>query len=431
MGYDSTSTKAEIQQNIFRISYIVLVRCDEDDAVDYVMEALNFDPAMIAEVIKGQYSKTEQRDNEEAVKSFADFDTKHNILRQIIYKQTLNRLKKLESMIGESALISCIVGIDNFNVTGFEYTLHANKADMIQYLIKFKEIKNLHDIKNEDESVKKSIYRILHWMFIQNEDNKIIETALKELNLSDNIVSKFIGFKYPQVTKEEIERGTRRYDEINIVKHLLDNYHLEKLKKLISMIGDDNSEFIQFASKLTNYRVNALENAIFNKKTEFYKYLLPLPQIRSLYDAKNKENVNAIYRMLHILFIHCSDDRVVDEVFKVLELDSQTVAKYINFKYPAAESTQKYHSDAPKYETQGIIPYLLENYKLDELKKLISMIGDGHPNFIESVSKMSDYRANALELAIWHKKTEFYQYLLSLPSVTSLYDQDTKNKNEA
>merc|ERR1712228_579697 len=168
--------------------------------------------------------------------------------------------------------------------------------------------------------------------------------------------------------------------------------------------------------------------AIFNKKTAFYKYLLALPQIRSLYDAKNKENENAIYRMLHILFIHCSDDKVVDEVFKVLELDSQTVAKYINFKYPAAEPTEKYHSGAPKYETQGIIPYLLNNYKLDELKKLILMIGDGHPNFIESVSKISEYHANALELAIWNKKTEFYQYLLSLPSVISLYD--AKNKNE-
>merc|ERR1712228_1146794 len=211
MGYDSTSTKAEIQQNIFRISYIVLVRCDEDDAVDYVLKKLNFGPAMIAEVIKGQYSKTEQRDNKEAVKSFADFDTKHNILRQMIYKQTLNRLKKLELKIGEKALISCIVGMDNFNVTGFEYALHSNKADMIQYLIKFKEIKNLHAIKNENESkpksknkkvlieqsttsqalsisnankpkIAKAIYIILHWLFIQNEDKEIIETVLKELN---------------------------------------------------------------------------------------------------------------------------------------------------------------------------------------------------------------------------------------------------------
>merc|ERR1712228_504684 len=286
MGYDSTSTKAEIQQNIFRISYIVLVRCDEDDAVDYVLKKLNFGPAMIAEVIKGQYSKTEQRDNEEAVKSFADFDTKHNILRQMIYKQTLNRLKKLELKIGEKALISCIVGMDNFNVTGFEYALHANKADMIQYLIKFKEIKNLHGIKNEYESIKRAIYRMLHWLLIQNEDNETILSILKELNLSGDIVSKFIGYKYPQVTKEEISRGTPKYDEIKIVKHLLDNYHLEKLKLLITMIGDDNTEFIQFASKLTNYRVNALENAIFNKKTDFYKYLLALPQIRSLYDVK-------------------------------------------------------------------------------------------------------------------------------------------------
>merc|ERR1712228_742737 len=201
MGYDSTSTKAEIQQNIFRISYIVLVRCDEDDAVDYVLKKLNFGPAMIAEVIKGQYSKTEQRDNKEAVKSFADFDAKHNIFRQIIYKQTLNRLKKLESKIGEKALISCIVGMDNFNVTGFEYPLHANKADMIQYLIKFKEIKNLHAIKNENESIPKT--KTENILIEQSTTTPLLKITRKRLSISIHPIA-------DKVNKPETEKAIYR-----------------------------------------------------------------------------------------------------------------------------------------------------------------------------------------------------------------------------
>merc|ERR1712228_710474 len=114
------------KQSIYRILYILFVQSSVDDeTIESVIKSLNLKTETIADLMACQYPKSEQKEDEK--QSFADYKIGHNIIGQLVSKKSLDRLKKLESIIGQKALMQCVTVCDGFGVNAFEYSIRSKK----------------------------------------------------------------------------------------------------------------------------------------------------------------------------------------------------------------------------------------------------------------------------------------------------------------
>merc|ERR1712228_591394 len=231
--------------------------------------------------------------------------------------------------------------------------------------------------------------KLLFWLIVRCKKDETMNQIFSDLNLKNEIVAKYI--------------------DCNIIKTLLDEYNLDRLKKIFSIIGNDHSQFTESVSSLNKYHRNALEDAIFNKKTDFYKYLLSITPVKSFYDSSNKENGDAIYRMLYILFIHCSNDEVIDEVFKALNFDKKFISEYIDYKYQNPK--HEFDDAAIKYEEWNIVGNVLKLQTLDRLKKLTEFISE--QQLIEGALVSDKNGKNGFEYALCKKQIDVVKFLMN------------------
>merc|ERR1712228_1085397 len=122
-----------------------------DHLIDSLFKALNISNETVAKLLDFKYDEIEQKDENE--KAFADYNIN-------------------QTMIGQKALIERVTKNDLFGVNGFEYAIWSKKHNTIKYLIKYQEIKNLHHVQNEDGI--KAVFRLLHYLFIINRNEKIL-----------------------------------------------------------------------------------------------------------------------------------------------------------------------------------------------------------------------------------------------------------------
>merc|ERR1712228_973781 len=272
--------------------------------------------------------------------------------------------------------------------------------------------------------VKKSIFRFLHYLFIKCTNLDLLDRILSEFTFTNETKAKYVGFSYPTPTKEEIERGTPRYDQINIIESLLKDGKLEKLKKLTTLFGDDHPDFIQSSSKLNERGTNALENAIWKNQTAMYKYLLSVPGIQSLYDSSNKDDKTgmAIFRLLYTLFNSDSDD-VIDEVLNALNFNGEIISKYLSFHYP--EPQKENDSYTEKFHKYNIVQSIISNRNIDRFKKLQSILGERQ--FVEAILETDDKNMNALEYSIKNGKTSHYEHLLTIQGIVDYYSSNAED----
>merc|ERR1712228_489487 len=125
-----------------------------------------------------------------------------------------------------------------------------------------------------------------------------------------------------------------------------------------------------------------------------------------------------IYRILRWLFVVCENEKKQDYILKKLKLSDMNIAKYVCY-----EKTDKNMS-----KTLSILEILLNQSKLVNLKKLISIIGDSHYAFIQTVSKLNNFNMNALEFAIWNHNKSLSKYLINIDDIVALYDPEMNNK---
>merc|ERR1712228_662503 len=204
----------------------------------------------------------------------------------------------------------------------------------------------------------------------------------------------------------------------------------KKVKILISIIGHDyNEKLVSNISKMNDMNMNILEKSIWRKKYWFARDFVNIQGIKDLYNAK-KQNVdcsNSIFRILFILFTKCDDANLMDHMLNSLNLDNDTISKFLNYSYP--KQNQEFNKNSPKYDEYDgnyIIASILKNKLEENLKKIVSIIGDNHKDFIQNVCKLNEKNLNVLEQSILHIEASMYEYLLSIDGIKNLY----KNEND-
>merc|ERR1712228_1092094 len=202
----------------------------------------------------------------------------------------------------------------------------------------------------------------------------------------------------------------------------------KKVKILISIIGHDyNEKLVSNISKMNDMNMNILEKSIWRKKYWFARDFVNIQGIKDLYNPK-KQDVdcsNSIFRILFVLFTKCDDANLMDDMLKALDLDNNTISKYLNHDYP--KTNQEINEKAPKYDEYDgnyIIAQILKNHLANNLKKIVSIIGENHEDFIQNISKLNNKNLNVLEQAIFNKEKSMYEYLVSMDGIKNLYKNE-------
>merc|ERR1712228_103310 len=132
---------------------------------------------------------------------------KHNIVGQVIYYQTLNRLKKLFEFIGQKAFIESVLISDGDNMNGLEYAIQKKKIDIIQYLFCF------DDIQKEYASNKELIWRCVWWMSGgYRYDESVALYLMKTLDLNEEKLRELQKFKCAKPDNaDEYDRYYNKY----------------------------------------------------------------------------------------------------------------------------------------------------------------------------------------------------------------------------
>lgn len=151
------------------------------------MKEFDFDRVEIVKLIN--YSYPQDTGKEYSEYSPYKYD-KHTIVGQVIYYNTLKRLKKLFDLIGQKISIqNILISDDENNQNGLEYAIKKNKIDIIQYLFSF------DDIQKEYATNKELIWRCAWRMSGYYYDESVASYLMKTLNLNEEKLRELQKFK--------------------------------------------------------------------------------------------------------------------------------------------------------------------------------------------------------------------------------------------
>merc|ERR1712228_925733 len=242
-----------------------------------------------------------------------------------------------------------------------------------------------------------------------------MDDVLNALDFSNQTILKYLSYDYPKAHKY-LNKNAPKFDEFDgkyLLGLLLKEYRFDNLKKIVSIIGENNPDFIQSASKLNNQNLNALEHAILNKEESMYEYLVSMDGIKDLYQNENDQSVKqSIYRILYILFVQSSvDDEAIESVIKSLNLKTETIADFMSCQYPESEQKDDEKQSFADYKVgHNIIGQLTSKQSVDRLKKLESIIGQ--KALMQYITVCDEFGVNAFEYSIRTKKENTIKYLI-------------------
>merc|ERR1712228_375234 len=158
------------------------------------------------------------------------------------------------------------------------------------------------------------------------------------------------------------------------------------------------------------------------ENSEFYKWLLQLSGVKSLYDDESNDSIEEtakpIHRILYILLIKNTNDEIVDEALTKLRLTKEIISKYFNYDYPA-EPEKEFSSYAADYQNERIIGQVVKYRGLSRLQKLSNMILE--KKFVEGTLMSDGNNKNAVEYAIYEKKIDVIKFLMSFNEIKQEY----------
>eukprot|EP01083_Nonionella_stella_P197621 726411_1 len=131
--YDCKDDSDEIHEATYRILYFTLAQSGNDTVLDYILNELGLTKKIIARYL--QYTK--QMTFRYKVVKYKD------IVTQTIRYKSLNRVKRIMDIIGETCFIDHVFKRDGENKNGLDHCIrsYTDKLDKFKYLMSFSSIK--------------------------------------------------------------------------------------------------------------------------------------------------------------------------------------------------------------------------------------------------------------------------------------------------
>merc|ERR1712228_915062 len=120
---------------------------------------------------------------------------------------------------------------------------------------------------------------------------------------------------------------------------------------------------------------------------------------------------------LYILFVHCSNGEMIDEVLKALNFDKKVISEYIDYKYQNPK--MQFDANAVKYDEWNIIGNILKLQTLNRLKRLTEFISE--QQLIEGALVSDKNGKNGFEYALCKKQIDVVKFLMSFHEMKKEY----------
>merc|ERR1712228_286847 len=299
---------------LYRLVYNLFVSYPVVGIIDFVMTQLNISNEKMIEMIQFDYPNKKVK------------YSKKKILVEII-SNNIAVLKKVHSILGDKEFINLALESDDSNINAFEQAMRSGKLSHFEYFASFEGIRAVYMNK---ESVKLR-FRLLYHVLIGCRDNDgMTDIVLKKFDFDKAEIVKLINYSYPQDTGNEYYKySPYKYDKHTIVGQVISENALNRLKKLLGLIGQ--KIFIQNVLISDDvYNRNGLEHAIVYKKFDIIQYFFSFDDIQKEY-ASNKE-------MIWMCMWYMSGRSVASYLMKTLNLNEEKLRELQKFKCTKPEN---------------------------------------------------------------------------------------------
>eukprot|EP01083_Nonionella_stella_P191098 707518_1 len=330
-----------------------------------------------------------------------DGESRESILLNMVTLGHYNAFKFLQSVISNKLMLDRLFLPNRYNQNPIEAAISGCRFVIIRDLL------NMNGVQQRYQNDKNMMYRLLYCVFGFCDNEVIIDYVLKQLNISSDVITEFMGYKYPKPT-ESFAGNWFKYHTKNIVNEISSNNTAQILQKMAAIIGE--KAFVLYVMTSDLYDINALERAIQNCKLDTLKYLL---SIGGIVDAYTKtDELRLLFRLLFWLFCKCDSEEMIDFALDKLNISKERIIEILSYKCTKPDD---YVSDAFDYHNYNIVGRIVWFNKLKFLKKMANIIGD--QVFIEHVFQPDGVNINALEFAIWKNQLEVMKYLMSFQKI--------------
>eukprot|EP01083_Nonionella_stella_P009791 28053_1 len=303
--------------------------------VDYVLKAFPLSDEQIIEMMSHRCAKQLVGDG---AWGYHDF----TILGMIARSSTKDKLKKLVSIIGEKVFMKHAVMCDLFSLNFLEHGVRANKSKMVEYALSFAELRRriLNDIE--------LLWRLVFWLFVDKDtSNEMIDCIIKALALSNKQVIELVSRKCTMDSENSSRSaGAPKYDFYTVLTQCALMGKVDKLKKLVSIIGEDVFEREVFRADAFN--VSFMEYCFQRNKIEMVEYALS-------FDGVKRRCMNDKEVLFRIVFW---GHRMYNEsmwmfVSNALQLDGKKMEELCDYQCPKPSDGQ-YAKHAATYWNKKI-----------------------------------------------------------------------------
>ena len=161
-------------------------------------------------------------------------------------------------------------------------------------------------VEDASDELDGEAHALFYRLFVENKNDKMIDTALDELRLSTEAIAKHLSHPNGLIVVDLVELG-----------------NLERLKKVHAILGDNLMKNIVLVGDK-----NAIESAI-GEKIEIIKYFMSIDGVKNEY-ISNKE---LIYRCIYWMSTIDDNESVVSYLRKELNLNEEKLKELQEYKF--------------------------------------------------------------------------------------------------
>ena len=284
---------------------------------------------------------------------------------------------------------------------------HNSIIGEVQFLLRvMKEFKatahNLYAIQRREEAIKTSVKATLPILLDQQKEIFSIACIGNVKKMCNLMITQNLGVSDLLFT-DKVSTHT-------IFNRICKLGHYKILLFLESMM--DQNEFIDHLFMPNNYfNHKPIEQAVKSSNALVSKHLFAKEAIKDRF----RDNDPMIHRLLIFLFAHGMDHQLGLDVLSALDITKEKVVQMINYKCPAEVGDKRYYK-------MNILTAIAWVGTIDHLRRFIDFIGQ--QVFIDNMFKVDQYNRDVMRWAIFTKKLNVIEYILSIKVVAQKYLTD-------
>eukprot|EP01084_Bolivina_argentea_P082328 149067_1 len=308
----------------------------------------------------------------------------------------------LRSILPAKSFVEFLYSPSWFNAGALELAARYAHVAVVKNGFDMKEVRDLYN--NNDKL--DMFFRLFYFLFPYDENLDLIDYILNLFNISKDLLNK-IARHQCATPKRKFACDAHVYHRYTLLARITRWATFAVLKKFASIVGDKNFSEIVFLNE--DWNQNAFECAVKSDRTKMIEYMLSFDAIKAEY-CKNDD---LLFRLSYYMFVHGSDISMIEFVMSELPIPVSKLQSFVT--YQCSPATKTFGEGHYKYDQYSLIGEIVSKGKLENLKKLFSLIEKDA--FVNGVFFKDKSGCNALDGAIAKGNLDVMRFLLEIKEI--------------